>query len=120
MTTTTRAFPGTPLATRAVIVVIAAVMALLLAGLSALCMLGLHRIESRLPQRPAIGISVRFLPHYNPDEGELRAFLMAHGFDMAMGSISISFSRGSPEWRFVAVAHCRHCGNQAIASSPLF
>ena len=34
-TTTTRAFPGTPLATRAVIVVVAAVMALLLAGLSA-------------------------------------------------------------------------------------
>ncbi len=88
--------------------------AILLAGLSALCMLGLHRIESRLPQRPAIGISVRFLPHYNPDEGELRAFLMAHGFDMAMGSISISFSRGSPEWRFVAVAHCRHCGTPMI------
>lgn len=88
--------------------------AILLALLSAVCMLGLSRLESRLPQRPAIGITLRFRPEYSPDEGELRAFLMSHGFDMAMGSISISFSRGSPEWRFVAVAHCRRCGTPMI------
>lgn len=89
--------------------------AILLAVLSALCMLGLSRVESRLPQRPAIGITLRFNRNFSPDEGELRAFLMSHGFDMAMGSISISFSRGAPEWRFVAIAHCRRCGTPMIA-----
>ena len=89
--------------------------AILLALLSALCMLGLSRIENRLPQRPDIGITLRFEKYYSPDEGELRAFLLSHGFDMAMGSISISFSRGSPEWRFVAIAHCRRCGTPMIS-----
>lgn len=88
--------------------------AILLALLSALCMLGLSRLESRLPQRPAIGITLRFVPGFATDEGELRVFLMTHGFDMATGSISISFSKGSAEWRFVAVAHCRNCGTPLI------
>jgi putative Mg2+ transporter-C (MgtC) family protein len=89
--------------------------AIMLALLSALCMLGLSRLESRLPQRPAIGITLRFDPGFQPDEGELRAFLMSHGFDMAMGSISITYSKGSAEWRFVAIAHCRRCGTPMIA-----
>jgi putative Mg2+ transporter-C (MgtC) family protein len=68
-----------------------------------------------LPQRPAIGITLRFDPGFQSDEGELRAFLMSHGFDMAMGSISISFSKGSAEWRFVAIAHYRRSGTPMIA-----
>lgn len=88
--------------------------AILLAMLSALCMLGLSRLESHLPQRPAIGITLRFSAGHGLDEGELRAFLLGHGFDMAMGSISISYAQGCPEWRFVAVAHCRHCGTPMI------
>jgi putative Mg2+ transporter-C (MgtC) family protein len=89
--------------------------AIMLALLSALCMLGLSRLESHLPQRPAIGITLRFEPGFHPDEGELRSFLMSHGFDMAMGSISITYSKGSAEWRFVAIAHCRRCGTPMIA-----
>ena len=34
---------------------------------------------------------------------------------MALGSINISFSNVSQEWRFVAVANCRHCGTPMIA-----
>ena len=89
--------------------------AIMLALLSALCMLGLSKLESRLPQRPAIGITLRFIKAFQADEGELRAFLLTHGFSMATGSVSINFSNGSPEWRFVAVANCRHCGTPMIA-----
>ena len=85
------------------------------AVLSAVCMLGLSKLESRLPQRPAIGITLRFIKAFQADEGELRAFLLTHGFSMATGSVSINFSNGSPEWRFVAVANCRHCGTPMIA-----
>ena len=88
--------------------------AIMLALLSALCMLGLSRLEARLPQRPAIGITLRFDKGFQADEGELRAFLLSHGFGMASGSVSINFSNGSPEWRFVAVANCRHCGTPMI------
>lgn len=87
---------------------------ILLALLSAMCMLGLSRVESWLPQRPAIGLTLRFDSEFCPEEGALRAFLMTHGFDMAMGSISISFSQGAPEWRFVAIANCRDCGTPMI------
>lgn len=89
--------------------------AIMLALLSALCMLGLSKLEARLPQRPAIGITLRFIKNFQADEGELCAFLLTHGFSMATGSVSINFSNGSPEWRFVAVANCRHCGTPMIA-----
>ena len=89
--------------------------AIMLALLSALCMLGLSRLETYLPQRPAIGVTLHFDPGFQANEGDLRGFLMSHGFDMAMGSISISYSKGSAEWRFVAIAHCRRCGTPMIA-----
>ena len=68
--------------------------AIMLAVLSAVCMLGLSKLESRLPQRPAIGITLRFIKAFQADEGELRAFLLTHGFSMATGSVSINFSNG--------------------------
>lgn len=88
--------------------------AILLALLTALCMLGVSFLESRLPQRPAIGIRVRFTPGGQPEENVLRAFLLSHGFDLAAGSVSIEYANGSPEWRFVAVARCRQCGTPLI------
>ncbi len=91
--------------------------AIMLTLLSALCMLGLGRLESRLPQRPAIGITLRFDSEFQPDGGELRGFLLAHGFNMAMGSISINYSNNSAEWRFVAIALCRRCGSPLIELS---
>jgi putative Mg2+ transporter-C (MgtC) family protein len=91
--------------------------AIMLTLLSGLCMLGLGRLESRLPQRPAIGITLRFAADFQPDGGELRAFLLAHGFNMAMGSISINYSNDSAEWRFVAIALCRRCGSPLIELS---
>ena len=91
--------------------------AIMLTLLSALCMLGLGRLESRLPQRPAIGITLRFAPEFQPDGGELHAFLLTHGFNMAMGSISINYSNDSAEWRFVAIARCRRCGSPLIELS---
>src|SRR3990167_5068620 len=79
--------------------------AIMLALLSALCMLGLSKLEARLPQRPAIGITLRFIKDFQADEGELCAFLLTHGFSMATGSVSINFSNGSPGGRFVAGAN---------------
>lgn len=88
--------------------------AIMLALLSALCMLGLSWLEMRLPQRPAISITLSFEQGFEANEGELRAFLLTHGFNMANGSVSITYQNGCPEWRFVAVAHCRHCGTPMI------
>jgi hypothetical protein len=34
----------------------------------------LGRVEARLPQRPAIGITLRFAAQFQSDGGELRAF----------------------------------------------
>ncbi|MCJ8169275.1 MgtC/SapB family protein [Atopomonas sediminilitoris] len=88
--------------------------ALLMALLAAASMMGLARLEMRLPQRPAIGVQLLFEPQFAPKEGEIRAFLMGHGFDMAMGSVAVSCKDAAIEWRFVAVAHCRRCGTPMI------
>jgi putative Mg2+ transporter-C (MgtC) family protein len=77
----------------------------------------LGRLEARAPQRPAIGITLRLAAEFQPDGGELRAFLLAHGFSMATGAISINYSYDRAEWRFVAIALCRRCGSPLIEFS---
>ena len=78
--------------------------AIMLAVLSAVCMLGLSKLESRLPQRPAIGITLRFIKAFQADEGELRAFLLTHGAVaqarfLAEGPTDIQRDDGKPGFR---------------------
>jgi putative Mg2+ transporter-C (MgtC) family protein len=84
--------------------------AILLALLSAGCMIGVSRIEQWLPARHAVAITLQFKRDFVPDEAELRRLARERGYVIATGSISISNVDGSLEWRFVAVALGRKSG----------
>ncbi len=78
--------------------------AILLALLSALCMIWGSRLENWLPTRHAIAIMLRFRKDFTPRADVLRRVASERGYSIAEGSMSISFQEGQPEWRFVAVA----------------
>jgi len=78
--------------------------AILLALLSAACMVWVHRLESWLPSQAAIVITIRFKPGFLPDEKVLREMAMRRGYEMASGTLAIAQSNNVMEWRFVAVA----------------
>jgi putative Mg2+ transporter-C (MgtC) family protein len=83
---------------------------ILLALLSAVCMIGVSRIERWLPARHAVAITLQFKRDFVPDEGELRKLARERGYIIASGSISISCNEDGLEWRFVAVALDRKSG----------
>ena len=78
--------------------------AMLLTLLSAVSMLWISRLEGWLPSRQAIAINMRFRKDFVPHEDVLRRVAFERGYDIAGGTISISFQDGQPEWKFVAVA----------------
>ncbi len=84
--------------------------AILLTLLSAACMLWISRLENWLPSRPAIAISIQFKTGFSPKQSILKQVAFEHGYDIAEGSLSIKFSDGKPEWKFVAVAHGSKAG----------
>ncbi len=81
--------------------------AMALALLSAVCMVWVSRLESWLPARQAVAITLQFKPQFVPVLGVLRAMAQSRGYDVAEGTISIVYKDGAPEWRFVAVAQDR-------------
>jgi putative Mg2+ transporter-C (MgtC) family protein len=78
--------------------------AILLALLSALCMVWIPKIGKWLPARQAIAIVLRFEKHYVPREEALRREALERGYEIAGGSIWIAMDQGKAEWHFVAVA----------------
>lgn len=78
--------------------------AILLALLSATCMMFVSRLEAWLPSRPAVAITMCFRPGFVPREDVLARAALARGYELASGSLSISYENGGTEWRFVAVA----------------
>jgi len=78
--------------------------AILLALLSATCMMWVSRLENWLPSRPAVAVVLQFKQGYSPSEEKLRGRALAHGYEIASGSLSINFKDGMPEWKFVAIA----------------
>jgi len=81
--------------------------AMALALLSAISMMWISRLETWLPSRQAVAITLRFRPGFTPDETVLRTMAAARGYDIAAGTISIALKDGSLEWSFVAVARNR-------------
>ena len=75
-----------------------------LALLSATCMVWVSKLEARLPSRHAVAIVLRFKKDFEPSEEVLRRLALERGYEIAWGSIAISFQDGRSEWRFVAVA----------------
>jgi putative Mg2+ transporter-C (MgtC) family protein len=75
-----------------------------LALLSAVCMVWVSRLEAWLPSRQAVAITLQFKHGFVPLQAALQAMARARGYDIAEGTISISYHDGAPEWHFVAVA----------------
>lgn len=77
--------------------------AMLLALLSAVCMIWVPKISGWLPSRQAIAIVIRFKQGFAPSEQKLREAAIRRGYEIAAGSISIAVQNGKAEWHFVAV-----------------
>lgn len=84
--------------------------AMMLALMSALCMVWISKLESWLPSRQAIALVLRFSRNFVLQEDALRRTALSHGYEIAGGSISISCQDGKPEWHFVAVALSKKSG----------
>lgn len=78
--------------------------AILLAILSASCMMWMSKIEGWLPSRQAIAIVLHFRKGYSPNADRLATVALDRGYEIAPGSLKIDYVAGEPEWRFVAVA----------------
>lgn len=78
--------------------------AILLALLSAACMIWVFRLESWLPSRAAVAITMQFMEGFEPREDALRKVALERGYEIAGGTLTISHKEGKTEWRFVAVA----------------
>ncbi|MCG2585284.1 MgtC/SapB family protein [Massilia sp. TS11] len=82
--------------------------AISLACASAIAMIGLPSLEVMLPRRHAVAIMIRFGHGVIPDEAQMRAFALDHGYEIALGSLNISADGKQQEWRFVCQALSRH------------
>jgi putative Mg2+ transporter-C (MgtC) family protein len=78
--------------------------AILLAMLSAACMIWVVKLESWLPSRQAVAIVMQFKEGFVANEDAIRALALERGYEIATGTIFIGSKDGKTEWRFVAVA----------------
>lgn len=81
--------------------------AMALALLSAICMVWVSKLESWLPSRQAVAITLKFQDGFQPAEKALRAMASARGYDIAGGTIMIALEGRAYTWNFVAVARSR-------------
>lgn len=81
-----------------------------LALLSAMSMIFLYRLESWLPSRHAVAITMRFKSDFLPQEAALRSMALKRGYEIAGGSLMIGSDAGKQEWRFVAIALSKTSG----------
>jgi len=84
--------------------------AMALALLFAATMLWMSRLEGWLPSRPAIAVFLRFKKDYVPSEQALQKAARKQGYELAEGTLAISFRNAQPEWRFVAIALSKRRG----------
>jgi putative Mg2+ transporter-C (MgtC) family protein len=91
--------------------------AILLAFLSAACMIWVYKLEAWLPARQAISIVMQFKEGFVANEAAIRKLALARGYEVAAGTIIISLKDGKTEWRFVAVALNRKSANPISALS---
>jgi putative Mg2+ transporter-C (MgtC) family protein len=78
--------------------------AILLAVLSASCMMWMSKVEGWLPTRQAVAIVLHFRKGFSPNEKRLREVALERGYDIALGTLKIDSIGGEAEWRFVAVS----------------
>lgn len=88
--------------------------ALLLALLCTASMSLLHRLESRLPGRTTLEVSLSFGRDGAPPFEELAQKAEARGYQVQRNSVRINFADSRPVWRFSVIARDR-----ARATSPV-
>ncbi|OIR11420.1 putative Mg(2+) transport ATPase [mine drainage metagenome] len=84
--------------------------AIMLTLLSAMCMMWISKLESWLPSRPAIAVTLEFQKNFVPLEHTLREVVYSHGYEIASGSFAIRSSNEKLEWHFVAIALSKSSG----------
>jgi putative Mg2+ transporter-C (MgtC) family protein len=84
--------------------------AILLALLSAMLMMWGSRIEAQLPTRPGIAVTLRFRKGFAPEMDLMRRAAQNRGYEIAMGTLNISYHDGQSEWRFVSIALNKQVG----------
>jgi putative Mg2+ transporter-C (MgtC) family protein len=89
--------------------------AILLSLLAAASMMWIGRLENWLPVHHALAVTMHFRAGYLPREDVLRRVARERGYDVASGSIAISWNSGRTEWRFVAVALSRDTATSITA-----
>lgn len=76
---------------------------ILLAALCALTMMWGSKIENWLPSHHAVSVHLSFKAGHTPALDTLQQFAVAHGYEVAPGSMAVSSQNGQPDWRFVVV-----------------
>ncbi|OIR08487.1 putative Mg(2+) transport ATPase [mine drainage metagenome] len=84
--------------------------AIMLTALSAFCMMWISKLESWLPSRPAIAVTLDFQKNFVPQENTLREVVYSNGYEVASGSFAIRCSNEKLEWHFVAIALSKNSG----------
>lgn len=78
--------------------------ALVFALLCALAMSLLHNLETRLPGRATLDVTLTFRPGFKPDLREVAQIAQARGYRVLRDSVTITFADNQPVWRFGAMA----------------
>jgi putative Mg2+ transporter-C (MgtC) family protein len=81
-----------------------------LAFFSAMIMIYLSKVESWLPSRRAVAVTMRFKKGFIPREPVLLRIARERGYAIAGGSLTIGSDQGMQEWRFVALALSKESG----------
>lgn len=84
------------------------VSAMLLTVLSASVMMWISKLETWLPSRHSIALTLSFQQDYKPCENELAELMLRVGYEISQGSLTINFAQGKQEWHFSAVALLKH------------
>lgn len=84
--------------------------AILLTLLAVTCMMWVSKLERWLPSHPAILVILRFKEDFQPSENMLGNFVHERGYEIAKGSLSVSFKDGKLEWQFVSTALAKDSG----------
>ncbi len=93
--------------------------AILLALLSATCMMWVSKLENWLPSRPAVAVVMQFKKNFSPDEKVLKERVAEQGYQIAGGSLSISMKDGMLEWKFIAIAEDKDKGASVTTLSQV-
>ncbi|MES2934299.1 MAG: MgtC/SapB family protein [Pseudomonadota bacterium] len=80
------------------------VAGIVLAALVAICMVWISMLENWLPSRHAVAVSIKFKKDFVPHMETINGFVMTHGYQLASGSVRVTYDAGQLEWHFVVVA----------------